>query len=42
MIIPIDMGSKLLCVKVDKEVAILGIIRGDVEEVFVGEVSIDR
>jgi hypothetical protein len=41
MIIPGEVGSKFLFSKVDKEIRVLGIIRGYVEEVFVREVHID-
>jgi hypothetical protein len=40
-IIPGEVGSKLLCSEVDEEIIVPGIIRGDVEEVFIGEVCID-
>jgi hypothetical protein len=35
------MGSKLLFPKVDEEVVVLGVIPGDVEEVFVRKIHID-
>jgi hypothetical protein len=41
MIILRDMRPKLLCMKVDKEVFVSGVIRGDEEEVFIGEILID-
>ena len=41
MIISREMRPKLLCLEVDKMVAMPRVIRGDVEEVFVGEVRID-
>jgi hypothetical protein len=37
-IISREMRPKLLCMKVDEKVDILGVIRGDEEEVFVGEI----
>jgi hypothetical protein len=36
-----EMGSKLLCSKVDEEVVIPGVIQGDVEEVLVGKIHIN-
>jgi hypothetical protein len=36
-----EVISKLLCLKVDEKVTILGIIRGDVEEVFIREIRVD-
>jgi hypothetical protein len=41
MIISREMRPKLLCPKVDKKVAIPGVIRGDVEEVFIRKIHID-
>jgi hypothetical protein len=40
-IISREVRPKLLCLKVDEKVTIPGVIRGDVEEVFVGKVCID-
>jgi hypothetical protein len=37
-----DIRPELLCLKVDEEVSILGVIQGDVEEVFVGKIHIDE
>jgi hypothetical protein len=36
-----DMRLEILCLKVDEKVAIPGVIRGDVEEVFVRKICID-
>jgi hypothetical protein len=41
MIISREMRPKLLCLKVDEEVIVPGVIRGDEEEVFVREICID-
>jgi hypothetical protein len=41
MIILREMRPKLLCMKVDKKVILLGFIEGDEEEVFVREIFID-
>jgi hypothetical protein len=41
MIISRNMRPKLMCTKVDEEVPIPGVIRGDEEEVFIGEIIID-
>jgi hypothetical protein len=35
------MRPKLLCSKKDEEVVVLGVIGGDEEEVFIGEILID-
>jgi hypothetical protein len=40
-IIPGEVVSKILCSEVDEEITVPGIIRGDVKEMFVGEVGID-
>ena len=37
-----EVRPKLLCPKVDDKVTIPGVIRGDVEEVFIGEFLIYR
>jgi hypothetical protein len=37
-----EMRPKLLCPKVDEKVTIPGVIRGDVEEVLIGKIRIDR
>jgi hypothetical protein len=42
MIILGEVRSKILCLEVDEKVVIPGIIRRDVEEVFIGEVCINR
>jgi hypothetical protein len=42
MIDPGEVSSKLLCSKVDDEIDVSGIIRGDVEEVFIGEFCINK
>jgi hypothetical protein len=42
MIISRKMRPKILYTKVEEEVAIPGVIRGDEEVVFVGEILIDR
>jgi hypothetical protein len=42
MIVPREVGSKFLFLKVDGEIVVPGIIQGDVEEVFIREVHIDR
>jgi hypothetical protein len=41
MIISREMRPKLLCLKVDEKVTIPRVIRGDVEEVFIGKIHID-
>jgi hypothetical protein len=41
-IISREMRPKLLCPKVDEKVAIPGVIRGDVEEMFIGKICIDE
>jgi hypothetical protein len=41
MIISRDMRPKLLCMKIDEEFIVPGIIGGDEEEVFIGEILID-
>jgi hypothetical protein len=40
-IIPGEVVSKLLCSEVDEEIIVPRIIRGDVKEMFIGEVGID-
>jgi hypothetical protein len=42
MIILRDMRSKLFFLKVEEKAAIPGVIRGDVEEVFIGKIHVDR
>jgi hypothetical protein len=41
MIIPREVDFEILCLEVDKEIAIPRIIQGDVKEILIGEVSID-
>jgi hypothetical protein len=41
-IISREVRSKLLCPRVDEKVAIPGVIRGNVEEVFVGKIRVDE
>jgi hypothetical protein len=41
MIVPGEVVSELLCSEVDEEIIIPRIIRRDVKEMFIGEVSID-
>jgi hypothetical protein len=36
-----EMRPKLMCLKVDEKVTIPGVIRGDIEEVFVRKIRID-
>jgi hypothetical protein len=42
MIISRDMRSKHMCMKVDEKVSILGVIKGDEEQVFFRKIHIDR
>ena len=42
MIVPREVRSKILCSEVDEEIAVSGIIRGDVEEVFIGKICVDK
>ena len=42
MIVSGEVVSKFLCSEVDKKIVIPRIIRGDVKEMFVGEIDIDR
>jgi hypothetical protein len=40
-IISREVRPKILCTKVDEEVVVPGVIGGDEEEVFIGEILID-